>query len=185
MTMNVGLNLVEVDGKATPALQGAATSVAGFVVRSGRGLGGTVTQVTSYTEFVKTFGSYISGAVSAYAIRGFFDNGGSLAYVTRVVGGKCGGDDARGVERRVRLGQHGDDADRGLGRKRRPRRMGKWSRLRDRLRARSRPGGPRAPLHAHHSPGEGGRRDVDEASGRRTAAQSPLNSTIRIRDRAT
>jgi phage tail sheath protein FI len=87
MSMNVGLNLVEVDGKATPALQGAATSVAGFVIRSARGINGVVRQVTSWNQFIQYFGSYLAdGSIGAYAIRGFLDNGGTLAYVTRVVG---------------------------------------------------------------------------------------------------
>jgi uncharacterized protein len=85
MSMNLGINVVEVDGKATPSIQGAATSVAGFVVRSRRGLPGVVRQVTSFSQFVQHFGGYIPSAVSAYAVRGFFDNGGSLAQVTRIV----------------------------------------------------------------------------------------------------
>jgi len=85
MSFNVGLNIVEVDGRATPSIQAAPTSVAAFVIRSQRGVPGTVHQVTNWSQFTEHFGSYVDGAFGAYAVRGFFDNGGTTAYVTRVV----------------------------------------------------------------------------------------------------
>jgi phage tail sheath protein FI len=93
MSMNLGINVVEVDG-ATPSIQGAPTSVAGFVIRSERGVPGVVRQITNFTQFTDFFGGYVavgnSGGtqttfVGAYAIRGFFDNGGTQAFVLRVV----------------------------------------------------------------------------------------------------
>ena len=93
MTTNVGINVREVDG-APRSIEGAPTSVAGFVIRSPRGVPGVVRQVSSFTEFVDNFGGYVASGkvngtqtsyVGAYALRGFFDNGGSLAFVTRVV----------------------------------------------------------------------------------------------------
>jgi phage tail sheath protein FI len=92
MSMNLGINLVEVNG-ATPSIQGAPTSVAGFVIRSQRGVPGQVVQVSSFAQFTDHFGSYMAignvngtqtSYVGAYALRGFFDNGGTLAYVYRV-----------------------------------------------------------------------------------------------------
>jgi hypothetical protein len=85
MSMNLGINLVEVDGKAAQSIQGAATSVVGFVVRSRRGVPGQVRQVTSYMQFVEYFGEVMDGAYGAFALRGFFDNGGAMAYVVRAV----------------------------------------------------------------------------------------------------
>ena len=82
---NIGINLVEVDGRATPSIQGAATSVAGLLGRTTRGVPNVVCNVTSFAEFVAKFGTYRSGAVLAYAIKGFFENGGSQAYVARIV----------------------------------------------------------------------------------------------------
>lgn len=82
---NIGLNVVEVDGKATPSIQPAPTSVAAFIIRAQRGVPGTVVSVTNWSQFVEHFGSYIDNAFGAYAVRGFFDNGGSTAFVTRVV----------------------------------------------------------------------------------------------------
>ena len=85
MSFNVGLNIVEVDGRATPSIQPAATSVTGFVIRSQRGIPGRVARVTNWSQFLERFGSYLRGAYGAYAVRGFFDNGGSTAHITRVV----------------------------------------------------------------------------------------------------
>jgi hypothetical protein len=91
--MNLGINLVEVNG-ATPSIQGAPTSVAGFVIRSQRGVPGVVQQVSNFSQFMDLFGGYVAAGnvngtqtsyVGAYAIRGFFDNGGTIAYVLRVV----------------------------------------------------------------------------------------------------
>lgn len=92
MGFNLGINLVEVDG-ATPSLQGAPTSVAGFVIRSARGVPGVVQQVSTFGQFTDLFGGYVSAGnvggiqtsfVGAYALRGFFDNGGTLAFVMRL-----------------------------------------------------------------------------------------------------
>src|SRR5215207_5039682 len=85
MSFNVGINVVEVDGRATPSIQAAPASQTGFVVRSERGLPNAVRRVTSFTQFVQQFGGYRADALGAYALRGFFDNGGTVAYVTRVV----------------------------------------------------------------------------------------------------
>lgn len=89
MSFNVGLNIVEVDGRATPSIQPAATSVTGFVIRSQRGIPGQVVRVTNWSQFLERFGSYLRDAsgpgYGAYAVRGFFDNGGTTAFVTRVV----------------------------------------------------------------------------------------------------
>jgi uncharacterized protein len=86
MSMNLGMNLVEVDGRAAPSIQGAATSVAGFVIRPQRNGTGVVCQVTNFAEFVERFGSYMNGAYGAYAVKGFFDNGGTMAYVVGING---------------------------------------------------------------------------------------------------
>jgi phage tail sheath protein FI len=87
MSFNVGLNIVEVDGRVAPSIQAAPTSVAAIVIRAQRGLPGAVYQVTNWSQFTEHFGSYMNGAFGAYAVRGFFDNGGSVAYITRVVDG--------------------------------------------------------------------------------------------------
>ncbi|MBV7337508.1 phage tail sheath subtilisin-like domain-containing protein [Chloroflexi bacterium TSY] len=85
MSYNLGLNVVEVDGKATPSIQPAPTSVAAFVIRAQRGIANAVYRVSNWSQFTEHFGSYIDGAYGAYAVCGFFDNGGAVAYVTRVL----------------------------------------------------------------------------------------------------
>ena len=84
MSLNIGLNVVEVDGRATPSIQSAPTSVTGFTIRSQRGIPGEVVQVTNWSQFLEHFGAYRADAYGAYAVRGFFDNGGTTAHVTRV-----------------------------------------------------------------------------------------------------
>ena len=41
-------------------------------------------KVTSWTEFVLNFGGLIRNAYLPYAVRGFFENGGTECYVARV-----------------------------------------------------------------------------------------------------
>ncbi|OPX90398.1 phage tail sheath subtilisin-like domain-containing protein [Pelotomaculum sp. PtaB.Bin117] len=88
MSYNVGLNIVETDGRATPSIQPAQTSVAAFMILSERGVPGEVYQVVNWSQFKEHFGSYKAGANGAYALQGFFDNGGTMAYVTRLVNTK-------------------------------------------------------------------------------------------------
>lgn len=85
MSFNVGLNIVEVDGTATPSIQPAATSITGFIIKSARGIPGKVRRVTNWSQFKEHFGDYISTGYGAYSVRGFFDNGGQTAIVTRVM----------------------------------------------------------------------------------------------------
>ena len=84
MGTTLGINVIETDGKASPSIQPAATSVAAFVIRSERGVSGAVRRVTSPGQFRDLFGGVVDGAFGAFAVQGFFDNGGSTAYVVRV-----------------------------------------------------------------------------------------------------
>src|SRR5438477_5149552 len=86
MAFNIGINVLETDGKATPALAGAATSVGAFLIRSARGLPDKVSKITAMAQFKERFGLPIDGAYGYYALKGFFDNGGMEAYVSRIVG---------------------------------------------------------------------------------------------------
>lgn len=85
MAFNVGLNVVEVDGSAAPAIVGAAVSVAGFNIQTRRGVPNRPTRVTSFQQFVDQFGGFFASGLGPYMIKGFFDNGGQTAYVNRVV----------------------------------------------------------------------------------------------------
>lgn len=78
-----GIFLDEVAG--TPPVEGVATSTAAFVGVAKKGAIAEAVLVTSWGEFVKKFGSYITNSYLAYAVRGFFENGGTRAYISRVV----------------------------------------------------------------------------------------------------
>lgn len=84
MALTLGVNVLETDGKASPSIQAAATSVAAFVIRSERGVPGAVRRVSSPGQFRDLFGDVVANAFGAFAVQGFFDNGGAVAYITRV-----------------------------------------------------------------------------------------------------
>ncbi len=98
MAYNLGLNVVEVDGRVAPSIQAAPTSVAALIIRSPRGLPGVVRRITNWTEYTEHFGSYQADAYGAYTMRGFLDNGGAVAYVTRIVNTTPGDATAASVE---------------------------------------------------------------------------------------
>jgi uncharacterized protein len=64
-------------------IQGVGTSTAAFVGLAQRGPYGVAVPITSFAQFVKTFGSYIDGAYLAFAVRSFFSEGGTSCYVVR------------------------------------------------------------------------------------------------------
>ncbi|MFG2741231.1 phage tail sheath family protein [Streptomyces chartreusis] len=86
MSLNIGVNVLETDGRTAPAIAGAPTSVAGLLLRSRRGPVDTVVRVSSVQQFAARFGSHVADYTGAYAVEGFFGNGGQQAYVARVVG---------------------------------------------------------------------------------------------------
>ena len=66
-------------------ISGVGTSTAAFIGASSRGPLNEPTKITSWDAFVRTFGEKpLSGLYLWYAVRGFFENGGTVAYVTRV-----------------------------------------------------------------------------------------------------
>ncbi len=86
MALNVGVNVVEVDGRANPTIQPAPTSVAAFIGITERGVPNSPTRISSPQQFRHQFGNYRSDSYLAYAVEGFFLNGGQNAYVSRIVG---------------------------------------------------------------------------------------------------
>lgn len=88
---NIGVNVVETNGSASPAIQGAPTSVTAFVVRTMRGPTNAALGISSWGQFVERFGAHYRDAngnyyMGAYGFQGFLANGGSRSYVRRVVG---------------------------------------------------------------------------------------------------
>ncbi|MES1206045.1 MAG: phage tail sheath family protein, partial [Pseudomonadota bacterium] len=64
-------------------IQGVGTSTAAFVGLAQKGPIGLAVPITSFAQFVKTFGTFIDGAFLAFAVRSFFTEGGTSCYVTR------------------------------------------------------------------------------------------------------
>lgn len=82
-TLHPGLYFQEVAG--TPPVQGVSTATAGFVGVASKGAVGKPVLVTNWSQFVKEFGGFSNDSYLAYAVRGFFENGGSRAYISRAV----------------------------------------------------------------------------------------------------
>jgi phage tail sheath protein FI len=66
-------------------IEGVSTSTAGFVGAAERGPE-YPNLIGSWLEFQRWYGSYIDSSYLAYAVQGFFDNGGKRCFVSRVTG---------------------------------------------------------------------------------------------------
>lgn len=66
-------------------ITGVATSIAAFVGSSSRGPANTPVTITSYGDFERTFGGLWVSSQLGYAVRDFFQNGGSTAIIVRVI----------------------------------------------------------------------------------------------------
>ena len=66
-------------------IEGVGTSTAGMVGLTERGPE-RPTLVTGWLHFQRVFGSYVNNSYLAYAVQGFFDNGGQRCFIGRVVG---------------------------------------------------------------------------------------------------
>jgi hypothetical protein len=86
MTLNVGVNVIEVDGGASPTIQPAPTSVAAFLGLTTRGVPNRPVRVSSSAQVRDRFGAPRADAYLSFAVDGFFANGGREAYINRVVG---------------------------------------------------------------------------------------------------
>ncbi|MBD2896953.1 hypothetical protein amrb99_59060 [Actinomadura sp. RB99] len=82
MSLNVGVNVVESDGTAVPAIAAAPTSVAAFVGPTERGPLDQPVRLTNPAQFRDRFGD--GAGLLGYVLDGFFRNGGGTAYVSRV-----------------------------------------------------------------------------------------------------
>ena len=86
MAFNVGVNVLEVDGSASPTIVAAPISVGAYLVRSERGIPNHPVHLLGLTDYVSNFGGHGAGMQSSHAVAGFFQNGGTEAYAVRVVG---------------------------------------------------------------------------------------------------
>jgi uncharacterized protein len=64
-------------------IQGVGTSTAGFVGHAVKGPIGVATPINNFSEFQKKFGGFFSNGFLAFAVKAFFDEGGSSCYVVR------------------------------------------------------------------------------------------------------
>jgi phage tail sheath protein FI len=60
------------------------TAIAAFVGFAERGPINQPTFIANWTQFVNTFGGFIPGGYLAHAVYGFFNNGGTMCYITRL-----------------------------------------------------------------------------------------------------
>lgn len=89
--LSPGVYVEEFDA-GSKSMEGVGTSTAGFVGLAERGqVGGLPQLVTSFSDFKRKFGGYLSASefanyrFLAYSVEHFFINGGSRCYISRVV----------------------------------------------------------------------------------------------------
>ncbi|MGP4052311.1 phage tail sheath subtilisin-like domain-containing protein [Streptomyces sp. 2A115] len=83
--LSPGVYVEEVASGSRP-IEGVGTSVAAFVGLAPTGPLNEPTLVTNWTQYVNSFGDFTDGYYLARSVYGFFNNGGSAAYVVRVGG---------------------------------------------------------------------------------------------------
>ncbi|WP_034086990.1 phage tail sheath family protein [Streptacidiphilus albus] len=88
--LSPGVYVEEVASGSRP-IEGVGTSVAAFVGLAPSGPLNEPTLVTNWSQYVAAFGDFTDGYYLAHSVYGFFNNGGSAAYVVRV-GGVHGGE---------------------------------------------------------------------------------------------
>ncbi len=86
MALNVGVNVIEVDGRSNPSIQPAPTSVAAFLGLTERGVPNRSVRISTQDQVRDRFGNPRSDGVLSFAVDGFFLNGGREAYLCRIVG---------------------------------------------------------------------------------------------------
>ncbi|MCR9088155.1 MAG: phage tail sheath subtilisin-like domain-containing protein [Rhodobacteraceae bacterium] len=79
-------------------ISGVATSTTAFVCVTGRGPVNRAVRVTSYGEFERIYGGLMAGTQGTYAVRNYFLNGGSVAFIVRVTAGDGGNAPAAATE---------------------------------------------------------------------------------------
>jgi len=79
-----GVYVEEIEIGAKP-IEGVSTSTAGFLGQTERGPVGT-RLVTGFEQFLRLYGGYLEESDLAYAVEGFFRNGGQRCFIGRIVG---------------------------------------------------------------------------------------------------
>lgn len=81
--LSPGVYVQEIDA-ATRPIEGVGTAVAAFIGIAPKGPENQPTLVSNWTQFVEQFGGLFEGAYLAYAVYGYFLNGGGNCYVVRI-----------------------------------------------------------------------------------------------------
>ena len=89
--LSPGVYVEEIDGGTKP-IESVGTAVAAFVgytamandPRNGSSILGKPTMVTNWGQFTQAFGGFVEGAYLPEAVWGYFNNGGSRAYIVSV-----------------------------------------------------------------------------------------------------
>src|SRR5438876_9223271 len=71
---------------ALPVIRGVRTDITGFVGLAERGPLNEPVQIESWRQFQVRFGSFMPYSFLAYAVKGFFENGGQTCFIVRVAG---------------------------------------------------------------------------------------------------
>ena len=89
-----------------PQIRGTTTSVAAFIGRCLRGPVNKIpaARVTSFAQFTRIFGSFDPNSFMPDSVKAFFDNGGSEAYIVRVLGSSGGGPNTKALKTLQTLG---------------------------------------------------------------------------------
>ncbi|MER0446802.1 phage tail sheath subtilisin-like domain-containing protein [Streptomyces sp. Edi4] len=87
--LSPGVYVEEVASGSRP-IEGVGTSVAAFVGLAPVGPLNEPTLVTNWSQYVAEFGEFTDGYYLAHSVYGFFNNGGTAAYVVRVGGSDNG-----------------------------------------------------------------------------------------------
>lgn len=77
--------IIQEEDPRVRSVAGVPTAIAGFVGLAERGPIGVPTLVTSFEGYVNIFGSYTTDSDMTLAVQGFFQNGGTIAYIVRTV----------------------------------------------------------------------------------------------------
>src|SRR5688500_3754663 len=96
-----GVYIEEFD-RGTRPIQGVGTAVAAFVGFTAKAPDNRPHLVTSWSQFTNLFGGFLPDAYLAYAVRGYFENGGRQCYVVSVSASEiANGRDGAGAARAI------------------------------------------------------------------------------------
>src|SRR5690349_14222296 len=106
--LSPGVYVEEVDRGSKP-IESVGTNTVGFLGESMMGPANQAVLITNWSQFVKTFGDFTQSTHLAHAIYGFFNNGGSRAFVVNV--GAPGSLEIEPVQTAPAAGKEGEKKD--------------------------------------------------------------------------